>query len=117
MMIGNIPKHIRRERSKNTWICIGLLPTIPLDNVRPNLQWHAAVHHILQPLQNLEPYLFLYADGYTHKCFPILNRWVADHPEQCTVALVKQNHCPICEVPKNKLGEPQPAGGWKYCDP
>ena len=38
MTIGNIPKHIRRERSKNAWICIGLLPTIPLDNVRPNLQ-------------------------------------------------------------------------------
>ena len=81
MTIGNIPKHIRRERSKNAWICIGLLPTIPLDNVRPNLQWHAAVHHILRPLQNPEPYLFLCADGYTRKCFPILNGWVADHPE------------------------------------
>ena len=30
---------------------------------------------------------------------------------------MKQNRCPICEVPKNELGKPQPAGGWKYRDP
>ena len=33
MTIGNIPKYIQRERSKNAWICIRLLPIISLDNV------------------------------------------------------------------------------------
>jgi hypothetical protein len=117
MTIGNIPKDIWRERSKRAWICIGLLPTTKIDQVESRMQWHAAVHHILRPLRTPDPLSLACSDGLTRKCYLILNGWVADWPEQCTVALVKQNRCPVCETPTAEFGDPRPHDGWHQRDP
>ncbi|KAF8419157.1 hypothetical protein EV426DRAFT_510350, partial [Tirmania nivea] len=96
MTIGNIPKDIYRERSTRAWICIGLLLTIKIDNIQSHIQWRAAIHHILWPLRTLGSQFIVCSNGFTRKCYLILNGWVADWPEQYTIALVKQNRCPVC---------------------
>ncbi|KAF8420172.1 hypothetical protein EV426DRAFT_537901 [Tirmania nivea] len=78
MTIGNILKDIRREYSTRAWICIRLLPTIKIDNVELCIQWHAAVHHILQPLYVPGSWSVVCFDGFMCKCYLILNGWVAD---------------------------------------
>ena len=117
MTIGNIPKDIRRERSTRAWICIGLLPTIKIENVEARMQWHAAVHHILQPLRAAGPLSLVCYDGFTRKCYLILNGWIADWPEQCTVALIKHNRCPVCKASTEEFGKPKQPTGWRDRDP
>ncbi|KAF8415155.1 hypothetical protein EV426DRAFT_541759, partial [Tirmania nivea] len=106
MTIGNILKDIRRERSTRAWICIGLMPMIKIDNVQSRMQWHATIHHILRPLRSV-----ICSDSFTCKCYLILNSWVADWPEQCTVTLVKQNRYPVCEVLTEEFSNPKPPDG------
>jgi len=117
MTIGNIPKDLRRERSTRAWICIGLLPKVKMDGMESRVQWHAAVHHILQPLRSSDPLYITCSDSFTRKCHLILNGWVAKWPEQCTVALIKQNRCPLCESLTAEFGSPRTHGGWHYRDP
>ncbi|KAF8415264.1 hypothetical protein EV426DRAFT_666012 [Tirmania nivea] len=52
-----------------------------------------------------------------HKYYLILNGWVADWPEQCTVALVKQNRYPVCKASTEEFGNPKPPNGWRDRDP
>ena len=46
------------------------------------------------------------ADGQKRHCFPILCAWIADHMEHVLLQNLKNNACPRCEVPLEKLGEP-----------
>ncbi|KAF8415296.1 hypothetical protein EV426DRAFT_541748, partial [Tirmania nivea] len=111
MTIGNIPKDIRSEHSTRAWICIGLLLMIKIDNVESRMQWYAAVHHILRPPRAPGSWSIICSDGFTYKYYLILNGWVADWPEQCTITLVKQNRCPVYKVSTEEFGNPKPPDG------
>jgi len=50
-------------------------------------------------------YEMIYADGNVHLCFPKLFYWLADHMENATIHTIASNHCPVCIVPVEKLGE------------
>jgi hypothetical protein len=46
------------------------------------------------------------ADGQRRHCFPILCAWIADHMEHVLLQNLKNNACPQCEVPLERLGDP-----------
>ena len=46
------------------------------------------------------------ADGQRRHCFPVLCAWIADHMEHVLLQNIKNNSCPRCEVPPERLGEP-----------
>jgi hypothetical protein len=48
------------------------------------------------------------ADGQRRHCFPIMCAWVADHMEHVLLQNLKNNACPLCEVPPERLGDPPP---------
>ncbi len=45
-------------------------------------------------------------DGAARLAFPILASYVGDYPEQVLVTLVKTGECPVCDEPRDGLGEP-----------
>jgi len=49
------------------------------------------------------------ADGQRRHCFPILCAWIADHMEHVLLQNLKNNACPQCEVPPERLGDPPSA--------
>ncbi|KAF8462158.1 hypothetical protein BDZ91DRAFT_828749, partial [Kalaharituber pfeilii] len=111
MTIGNIDKELRREKSSLAWIYIGLLP-VSIDASSSELNakqvWHTAVYHILAPLRCMGPLNLPCSDQQIRRCYLILNGWVADFPEQCTVAFIQNSWCPICTVSKDNMEQASP---------
>lgn len=52
----------------------------------------------------------LCADGRQRDVFPIVAAYVADHPEQCLIVNVQENHCPRGDVEPDCRGEPDGCG-------
>ncbi|QRV72348.1 plasma membrane ATPase 4 [Ceratobasidium sp. AG-Ba] len=113
--IGNIPKSLRRKTSKRTTALLGYLPVPKLD-CEPNKEkrrfhrrdlFHKCMTTLLQPLveageRGIE---VLCADGGIRRIYPALAAYIADFPEQCRVACVKQTFCPLCTVKPGERGD------------
>lgn len=111
--IGNITKTIRRQPSKHGTLLLGYLSADGLDHIENDTLrsimlkrlFHDSMSLILEPLieAGKSGVDMVCADGLSRRVFPILHSYVADHPEQCLVAGIKHNYCPLCEVnPKEK---------------
>ncbi|QRV92732.1 hypothetical protein RhiJN_20750 [Ceratobasidium sp. AG-Ba] len=114
LTIGNLPKRLRKRISKRSSILIGYLPVPKLDcetrveekrKIKQEI-FHRCMEELLAPLAdavNAGGAEVPCADGNIRRIYPVLASYVADHPEQCKVACVKQTHCPLCTVhPKSK---------------
>ena len=67
---------------------------------------HWALQAILQPLKDVgkDGIDIECADFQTHRYFPILAAWLADHIEYVALYHIKVDSCPVCEVKKDQLG-------------
>lgn len=115
LTIGNIHKSIRRQPSQHATILLGYLPVTKFATSTKKDHsglgqrlFHFAMAHLLDPLihAGTAGVFMTCADGYVRHVFPILACYIADHPEQCLVACVKENHCPIGLVERDRRGEP-----------
>ncbi|KAG8767118.1 hypothetical protein FRC12_006437 [Ceratobasidium sp. 428] len=112
--IGNISKKIRGRPSERATLLLGYIPVSNLSNIsnereRSEAGWqlfHTCLESMLEPLKTLSRTGIdvLCADGGVRRIFPILAAYIADFPEQATIACVRESCCPICWIPKDKRG-------------
>lgn len=115
--IGNIAKSVRRQPSKHATLLLGYLSADGLDHIENDNDrsimlkrlFHDSMSLILEPLivAGRDGVQMTCADGLIRRVFPILHSYVADHPEQCLVAGIKHNYCPLCEVDPREKGQLQ----------
>ncbi|KAJ7315812.1 hypothetical protein DFH08DRAFT_715261 [Mycena albidolilacea] len=99
MIIGNIPKDIRRKPSCQGYILICYLPTPRLDHITLAVARHRAVanlYHvcmckILSPLREvgISGIEMASGDGVVRRCHPLLAIFAGDYPKQLLAACVK----------------------------
>jgi hypothetical protein len=117
LSISNIAKATRHQISSRATVLIGYIPVSKLECFSmayeaQQLAGYRLYHHCMKTL--LEPLIkagksgidMLCADGLVQKVFPILSVYVADHPEQCLIVNVQENHCPRGKISPNCQGEP-----------
>ncbi|KAI0342014.1 hypothetical protein BDW22DRAFT_1331469 [Trametopsis cervina] len=117
LSIGNIAKAVRRQVSSRATVLLGYIPVSKLtcfsaSHETRRLAGYRLYHHCMKSI--LEPLIdagklgvdMVCADGYVRKIFPIIAAYVADHPEQCLIVNVQENHCPRGKIPPNRRGEP-----------
>ena len=119
LTIGNIKSAARNKPSAMALILLALLPVPPkLKDSRSSsvsAENNVITHHVLATVLEglVEPgengIILDCADGQRRLCFPILCAWIADHMEHVLLQNLKNNACPQCEVPPERLGDP-PAG-------
>ncbi|KAG8731673.1 hypothetical protein FRC10_001585, partial [Ceratobasidium sp. 414] len=114
MSLANISSEIRRWPSERATLLIGFIPVSGLTNIsneeeRSVAGWqlfHSCLESILEPLKQVlrTSMDVLCADGGVRRVYPILASYIADYPEQVTIACVRDSRCPICWVPGNEHG-------------
>ncbi|KAG2060507.1 hypothetical protein BDR06DRAFT_979334 [Suillus hirtellus] len=103
MTIGNLPKEIRQQPSRNAQILVGYLPTMKLEHITNQAAWHcclanlfhACVHHIVEPLivPGKDGMLIASGDGVLHRGHPLLACYIGDYPEQLLMTGMKTGEC------------------------
>ncbi|CAL1711793.1 unnamed protein product [Somion occarium] len=115
LSIGNIAKATRRQVSARATVLVGYIPVSKLQcfsskarSVAGYRLFHHCMMKILEPLVEAgrNGIKMLCVDGCIRKVYPIVAAYVADHPEQCLIVNVKENHCPRGLVDPKQHGEP-----------
>ena len=117
MTIGNLLSTVCNKLSRLATVLLALLP-IPSKigdvtllvakqyaSIKANVH-HRALQAIHQPLKDVgkDGIDIECADFQTHRCFPILAAWLADHMEYVALYHIKVDSCLVCEVKKDQLG-------------
>ncbi|KAN0140201.1 hypothetical protein V8E53_002097 [Lactarius tabidus] len=115
LMIGNIPKDIRRKPTRCTQMLITYIPTSCLDIMsnkaaqRHALRniFHSCMQTILAPIASRGEtgIAMLGGDGIWRQCHPIFAVFVGNYPEQALVTCTYNSHCPKCLVHPEELGD------------
>ncbi|KAJ7315767.1 hypothetical protein DFH08DRAFT_820345 [Mycena albidolilacea] len=115
MMLGNIPKEIRRKPSCQAYILLGYLSTSRLKHIKNKSArcrilanvFHACMKYMLSPQKTagVSGIPVASGDGVTRRGHPIYATFVGDYPEQCLVICTMTGDCPTCEAPRDNLGD------------
>jgi hypothetical protein len=114
LTIGNIAKEIRRRPNSHASILIGYLPVTKLECYTKATRskatadlFHYCMGKIVEPLKKSgnSGIKIGCADGALRLCFPILAAYIADNPEQCLIACVKNNTCHRCTTDSKERGD------------
>ncbi|EGO00342.1 hypothetical protein SERLA73DRAFT_26615, partial [Serpula lacrymans var. lacrymans S7.3] len=91
LILGSIPRAIRRKPSQHACILIGYL------SVNKRL-FHESMSVILEPLKKagIEGMDITGGDGAVRRVHPVLACYIADYAEQCLVTCTKYGTCPKC---------------------
>jgi len=113
--IGNIGKTTRRQPSKRAMIPLGYIPVTKLEwmpaTARTGVAYrlfHYCMSIIFKSMAEASKsgIDMVCADNHIRHIYPILAAYIADFPEQCLVAAVKECNCPICVINPELRGEP-----------
>ncbi|KAJ7246428.1 hypothetical protein C8J57DRAFT_1081604 [Mycena rebaudengoi] len=123
LTIGNISKDIRRQASSHATVLVGYLPIGKFegfsDKSRQAVRYrtfHYCMSVITKALVSAgtDGIDMTCSDGEVRWMWPILAAYVADYPEQCSVANCMENRCPICKVSPKSRGSHEPAAHREY---
>ncbi|KIM46872.1 hypothetical protein M413DRAFT_16473 [Hebeloma cylindrosporum] len=114
LIIGNLPKSIRRKPSQQGQILLAYLPVSRLLHINNKAaQWrtqanlfHACMNYICAPLKlaGVEGLEIMGGDGVVRRGHPILAVYVGDYPEQVLITGTFSGDCPGCDCPNKELG-------------
>ncbi|QRV93500.1 Zn-finger protein [Ceratobasidium sp. AG-Ba] len=106
LSIGNISKEVRSKPTKHAMLLLGYLPVdsyedVPNDFTRQRYLGellHKSLAKIFEPLETAssDGIFARCADGYVRHLYPILASYIADWPEQNTLACTTESGCPKC---------------------
>jgi hypothetical protein len=112
--IGNIAKDVRRKVSSGASMLVGYLPVTKLEcfkkDSRPKALadlFHLCMGKLVEPLRKpgREGVVVGCSDNFARRGHTVLAAYVADNPEQCLVACVKQNRCHVGTIDPDERGE------------
>ncbi|KAF8496067.1 hypothetical protein JB92DRAFT_3126275 [Gautieria morchelliformis] len=115
LTIGNIDTAIHHQPSKQAMVLLGYLPVTKLECLSPECckehayyLFHYCMSLILEPLiaASKDGVYMTCSDSQIHHLFLILASYIANNPEQCLVAAIRENSCPICKVSLDDHGNP-----------
>ncbi|KAF8495591.1 hypothetical protein JB92DRAFT_2834758 [Gautieria morchelliformis] len=101
--------------SKQAMVLLGYLPVTKLECLSPERRkerayrlFHYCMSLILEPLiaAGKDGVYITCSDSQIRHIFLILASYIADYPEQCLVAAIRENSCPICTVSPDDCGNP-----------
>jgi hypothetical protein len=115
LTIGNIPKGIRRQTSRHSYILLGYLPTTKLEHVTNksarrrmiNYLYHSCLTRIFSPLKQigLSGVTMMSGDGALRRTQPLFALAVMDYPEQALAACMTATECPTCPAKRAELDQ------------
>ena len=115
MTIGNLPKDIRRKPSRQGQILLAYLPTTNLKHITNKASrrrtmanlFHACMRLILHQLNDagINGVVMQSGDGIYCRCHPIYAIYIGDYPEQVLVTTAYTGDSPVCDCPKDELGD------------
>lgn len=113
--IGNLPKDIRSKPGQRGQILLCYLTTTKLEHIKNKAArrrtllnlFHACMKYVLAPLEvaGKEGVVMSSGDGVARRVHPIFAAYVGDYQEYVTVTGIKTGDCPVCESPRNELGD------------
>ncbi|KAF7303335.1 hypothetical protein MIND_00561200 [Mycena indigotica] len=111
---GNSDADIRSKASSGATVLLGYIPVAKMEMFAKERRseiihqlFHDCMATVLQPLKDagLDGVAVECYDGFVRMIHAILAAYIADYPEQCLVACVRENSCPICLVNPRQRGE------------
>ncbi|KAG2365216.1 hypothetical protein BDR07DRAFT_1470512 [Suillus spraguei] len=112
MMIGNIPKDIRRKPSHHAHVLLAYLPTTHLDHVTNK----AARQFVSCLSAGINGINMQCGDGTVHRGHPLFACFAGDYPEQVLATGIKTTQCPKCDIPPDELGLATGIANWQPRD-
>lgn len=117
--IGNIAKKkVCQQINKRAMLVLAYSPVTKLECLSGNAHqgalyrlFHYCMSIILKTMADAakEGLSMVCADNVIRLIFTILAAYIADFPEQCLIACVKENQCPICIITSDNHGNPSHA--------
>ena len=116
LIIGNLPKEIRRKPSRHGYILLGYLPTTKLSHIKNKSRrrrralanlFHKCMKRILEPMVEAgkSGMSVTSADGKVCRGHPILACYVSDYQEQVLVTGTRTGDCCTCGCENCNLGD------------
>ena len=125
LTIGNIPKGIRRQSSRHSYILLGYIPTTRLEHVTNKAArrrmlinlFHTCFSRFLGPLKpvGLKGIPMMSGDGAFRRAHPLFAVFSGDYPEQVLVTCVTSGECVPCPAKRDELDK-EPTKSYRDMD-
>lgn len=115
LTIGNLPKDVYQKPSCQGQVLLAYLLTMNLKHITNKASCHritanlvhACMQLILHQMKDagINGVIMASGDGVQQQCHPIYVIYVGDYPEQVLVTTVYTGDSPVCDCPKDELGD------------